>query len=169
MDLPPPGERIRFRPLVAADARQLCDVFSDALARRFYPNMDQPLAERWIKKNQQRYADDGFGLWAVVLRTSGQMIGDCGLTRQTVPGGSEIEVGYHLHADHRGRGLAREAAAICLKFGLARIEVPRIVSFVHNDNISSQRVARRIHTGYEEITRHGSPHRMYFTVRPAIS
>ncbi len=38
----------------------------------------------WIERNMARYRDDGFGLWAVCLKNTGEMIGDCGLTLQNI-------------------------------------------------------------------------------------
>ena len=48
----------------------------------------------------------------MVLKSSGEVIGDCGLTRQTVDGVEEIEIGYHVRRDLWGRGLAPEAARL---------------------------------------------------------
>ena len=47
----------------------------------------------------------------MVLKSSGELIGDCGLTRQIVDGTDEIEIGYHVRRDLWGRGYAPEAAA----------------------------------------------------------
>src|SRR6266540_742959 len=63
--------------------------------------------------------EHGFGLWAVELRATGALIGDCGLVY--VEGrGPEIEVAYHFAKEWWGRGLAlrvlalREIIAICM-------------------------------------------------------
>ena len=56
----------------------------------------------WISKNIERYRDFGFGLWAVVLKETGGMIGDCGITMQCINGRIKPEIGY-----------AREAARAC--------------------------------------------------------
>lgn len=37
-------------------------------------------AWEWLRRQQARYRKDGFGLWAAVERTSGEMVGQCGLT-----------------------------------------------------------------------------------------
>ena len=36
--------------------------------------------QEWLDRNLRRYAEDGFGFWAVVLKASGDMIGQCGIT-----------------------------------------------------------------------------------------
>lgn len=42
----------------------------------------------------------GFGLWAVVLKETGELIGDCGLTMQNVDGVILPEIGYHIAKAH---------------------------------------------------------------------
>jgi [ribosomal protein S5]-alanine N-acetyltransferase len=49
--------------------------------------------QRLDRKQLQRYATDGFGLWAIELRETGGFVGDCGLTVQTVDDAREVEVG----------------------------------------------------------------------------
>ena len=43
-------------------------------------------AWEWLRRQQARYRKDGFGLWAAVERTSGEMVGQCGLTWQGLGG-----------------------------------------------------------------------------------
>lgn len=44
----------------------------------------------------ERYRVFGFGLWAVCLKITGEMIGDCGLTIQNINGTIFPEIGYHI-------------------------------------------------------------------------
>src|ERR1700682_5784133 len=104
-------ERLLLREFVPGDADALATVISDPETMRFYPQPpDRAGVESWIERNRRRYRDDGHGLWAMVLKASGEVIGDCGLTRQTVDAVDEIEIGYHLRRDLWGQGLASEAA-----------------------------------------------------------
>jgi hypothetical protein len=91
--------------------RMLLRVLSDPETMRFYPApYDRAGVEDWIARGIRRYAEHGHGLWAMVLKASGEMIGDCGLTVQNVDGADEIEIGYHVRRDLWGQGLATEAA-----------------------------------------------------------
>ena len=106
--------RLLLRELTAADFGALYDVLADSDIMRHYPyTFDERRVRGWISKNIKRYRDFGFGLWAVVLKETGGMIGDCGITMQFINGRIKPEIGYHLHRDWQKRGYAREAARAC--------------------------------------------------------
>ena len=93
--------------------------------------------------------------------------GDCGLSLQDVEGVSELEVGWHVRADQRRRGLATEAGRACLDWGMRRTDYPRIVSLVHVENPASSAVAQRVHEGRlrEPVERRRGPHWVYVSNR----
>lgn len=108
--------RLMLREFVVEDADALARVLSDAETMHFYPAaFDRAGVEQWIGRNMSRYTDHGFGLWAMILKSTDEVIGDCGLTLQNVDGIDEMEIGYHVRRDRWGRGFAteqREPAAI---------------------------------------------------------
>lgn len=157
-----------MRELVLDDAPALFEVFSDPAARGLYPAMaERAHVDAWIERNLRRYAEQGFGLWALVLRETGEMVGDCGLTLQELEGRDQLEVGWHVRADLRGRGLATEAGRACLDWGLAETDWPRVISLVHVDNPASAAVARKVHRARlpEAVERRGGAHHVWFTDR----
>ena len=155
--------RLLLREFVPEDADALAAVISDPVTMRFYPEpRDRAGVESWIERNRQRYRDDGHGLWAMVLKSSGEVVGDCGLTRQTVDGVDEIEIGYHLRRDLWGRGLAPEAAAACRDYGFERLGAERLISLIRPENLPSRRVAEK--TGlslWKEVIWRELPHCVY--------
>ena len=133
-----------LREFLPADADALALVLSDPETMRFYPApYDRAGVEDWITRNIRRYAAEGHGLYAMVLKASGELIGDCGLTIQEVDGGGETEIGYHVRRDLWGQGLATEAARACRDLGFARWPVERIVSLIRPENVPSCRVAEK--------------------------
>ena len=152
-----------LREFVPDDVLALALVLSDPETMRFYPApFDRAGVEQWIARNRQRYAKDGHGLWAMVLKAGGEMVGDCGLTLQAVDGLDEVEVGYHVRRDLWGQGLATEAARACRDFGFARLPVERIISLIRPENLPSRRVAEKNGmTVWKEILWRGLPHLVY--------
>jgi len=138
-------------------------VLSDPETMRYYPApYDRRGVEEWIERNRRRYATDGHGLWSLVLKESGEMIGDCGLIHQTVDGMAEIEIGYHLRRACWGRGLATEAAKACRDFAFRTLPVKRLISLIRPENWPSRRVAERNGmTVWKEITWRELPHLVY--------
>ena len=80
--------RLVLREFSAGDADSLALVLCDPETMRFYPKPFKRVGvEEWIARNQRRYAEDGHGLWALMLKPSDEVIGDCGLTVQHVDRG----------------------------------------------------------------------------------
>ena len=50
--------------------------------------------QAWLDRQIKRYHDYGYGLWAVILKDRGELIGQCGLTMQECNNGEILEVGY---------------------------------------------------------------------------
>ena len=138
-------ERLSLREFIPEDVDALTLLLSDPHTMRFYP---APLGRagvlEWIDRNRRRYADIGHGLWAMILNSTGELIGDCGLTRQNVDGVAEIEIGYHVRRDHWGKGYAPEAARACRNYGFAKLNVERLISLIRSENVPSRRVAEKI-------------------------
>src|SRR5579872_3980760 len=89
--------RLLLREFQPSDGVALTAVLGDRETMRFYPApFDQNGVAAWIERNRRRYQSDGFGLWAMVLKSSGEVVGDCGLVKQTVDGLDETEIGYHV-------------------------------------------------------------------------
>ncbi len=94
------------------DFDALYRVLADKDNMRHYPyTFDEARVRKWIETNIERYRVLGFGLWAVCLKDTGEMIGDCGLTMQNINGFIRPEIGYHIRADKQRFGYAKEAAS----------------------------------------------------------
>ena len=155
--------RLVLRELSADDGDALALILSDAETMRFYPApLDRTGVEDWIARNRRRYADHGHGLWALTLKPSGELIGDCGLTVQHVDGVDEIEIGYHVRRDLWGRGLATEAARACRDYGFTQLAAGRLISLIRPENEPSRRVAQKNGMRvWKEIAWHDLQHLVY--------
>jgi len=136
--------RMILRKLTLEDADEWFKILSDPESMVHYPStysLDQTRA--WIEKNTLSYNKEGFGLWAAILKETGEFIGDCGITMQTIDGLRVPEIGYHINKKYTGLGLATEAAIACRNYGFDRLKLDEIFSYMKYSNIASYRVAEK--------------------------
>ncbi|MDQ3072321.1 MAG: GNAT family N-acetyltransferase [Bacteroidota bacterium] len=96
-----------------------------------------------ISKQLDRYADQRFGLQAIIDKKSNTFIGQCGLLAQEVDGRSEIEVGYHVFKKYWGQGYAPEAARLFITYAFKNNLADSVISIIDVENIRSQKVAEK--------------------------
>lgn len=138
-------ERMVLRRMEMSDVDDLMGIFSDSVAMRYYPGTKtRREAEEWVRRMLASYRDHGFGLWAAVLKDSGELAGQCGLTVQEVAGEEEVEIGYLFLRKFWGRGLATEAARASRDHGFHTLGYGRLVSLIDPRNLPSRRVAERV-------------------------
>ena len=160
--------RLILREFSPADADALSRILSDPETMRYYPApYDRAGVEQWIVRNRERYKKDGVGLWAMLLKSTGELIGDCGITRQEIEGEYLCEIGYHVRRDFWGRRLATEAAIACRDWAFAHLPIDRVISLIRPENLPSQRVAERNGMQiWKEIDWRGLRHRVYSVSKP---
>ncbi|MEV6886203.1 GNAT family N-acetyltransferase [Streptomyces sp. NPDC051135] len=163
---PSPTARLAFRQMTEDDLDDMAALLGDPHVMRYYPSpKSREEALAWIDWNQRLYQQEGFGLWLVTLRTTGEFVGDCGLTPQEIEGVTDLEVGYHVRADLQGNGYATEAAAACRDYARDILDAQRLIAIIRPDNQASQRVAEKIGLPFERdaISRSGLPVRIHAT------
>lgn len=138
-------ERLFLREMEPSDFEALKAVLGDMEIMRHYPYIfDDDRIRNWIKRNMDRYARDGFGLWAVCLKGTGEVIGDCGLTLQNIDGSMLPEIGYHIRRDMQRKGYAREAASAVRDWAFANTDYDSLYSYCKYTNEPSYRTAEKI-------------------------
>jgi [ribosomal protein S5]-alanine N-acetyltransferase len=161
--------RLLLRPMVAEDVEPLLGVFADPRVMAAFESepFDRAAMERWVRRNLEHQARHGYGLFTVVLRESGLVVGDCGLEQMDVDGRAEAELGYDVRSDHWGRGLATEAARAVRDHAFGTLGMARLVSLVRTGNEASRRVAEKLGMAPErEIDRDGRAYWVYALSRP---
>lgn len=149
-------KRLILRELTENDFSDLFEVLSDSDVTAHYPyTFDEKRVKGWIERNIERYKTDGFGLWAVVLKESGRLIGDCGVTMQNINGKTLPEVGYHIHKDFRRKGYASEAAAGCIGYAFSKLGFGKVYSYMKYTNEPSCRTAEK--NGMKFVTEYPDP------------
>lgn len=97
--------------------------------------------QEWLDRQIMRYKKWGFGLWAVVLKETEEMIGQCGLTMQPWKDSEQLEIGYLFERSHWHKGYAAEAAAACKKYAFEVLDADEVCSIIRDTNAASQKVA----------------------------
>ena len=138
-------ERLQLREMEQSDFLDLAEMLRDPEVMYAYEH-DFSAAEvqSWLDRQINRYRTDGFGLWAIVSRQTGQMMGQAGLTWQPVMDSRVLEVGYLLKKKFWHQGYAREAAGACLAYAFEKLNRDRVYAMIKADNEASKRVARSL-------------------------
>lgn len=137
-------QRLILREMTGEDYPALAAILRDEQTMYAYEGaFTESETQAWIDKNLARYRDDGIGLWAVILKDGGLMIGQAGLTWQDVNGRRVPEVGYLFNRTYWGDGYATEAAIACKNYGFNRLGFNEIYSIVRDSNVASMNVAIR--------------------------
>ncbi|MEE2026131.1 GNAT family N-acetyltransferase, partial [Alkalimonas mucilaginosa] len=85
---------------------------------------------------------NGLGKLAVVVKSSGTIIGYCGIEMCEIEGARKPELGFRLHANHRGMGYATEAAAAVLH--QAEPILSSVIAFAEPANMPSIRILEKL-------------------------
>lgn len=138
-------ERCWLRETVEADVDSFWQMYQDAgitrYTQRLYPT---PEAERKYVREYRRlvYAFYEFGVWTVLDRKSGAVVGRAGLS---VREGYDLpELGFVIHRDWQGRGLAGEVCRGILRYARESLGFERIQVLVHEENTVSLHLCQKL-------------------------
>lgn len=114
-----------------------------------------------------QYALNNHGRWAVLLKSSKDFIGWCGL--KTRPERNEIDLGYRFIKKAWGNGYATEAAYACIQYGFEKLHLQRIVGRAMPENKGSLKVLEKCGMKYvgEDVV-DGHPAITYDIFNPSI-
>ncbi len=162
MPLPLLTDRLRIRAFEPEDLRALHAVYGDPEVTRFippYPTLEH--TRRALDLHVQAARDGRPAFWAVIERTSGELIGDAGMA--PMEGGDDLELGYTLGRRWWGRGYATEAAGVCLAEAFGPIGVDRVVALIRPGNDASIAVAEKLGFRLEgrRLAHGGAEHLLY--------
>ena len=134
--------RLILREYTPEDLGALYEILSDPETMEHYPAPFTPeKTKRWIEWNLENYQRYGFGLWAVVLKETGEFIGDCGLTLQDIDGQQLPEIGYHIHKKYWRRGYGKEAARAVRDWAFQNTGFDILYSYMKYTNVGSYSTA----------------------------
>lgn len=135
-------KRLLLRKMSRDDFDALKKVVSDPENMKYYPKpYDDEGVNRWISWCIDSYEKYGFGLWAVIDKESGEMIGDCGVSMQWIDDEWKPEIGYHLRKDYHRLGLGKEMVIAVRDYFFINYDYDEVYSYMAKDNIPSYKTA----------------------------
>lgn len=117
---------------------------------RRLPGYIEPLypieEERAYQENYIRhmYRYFGYGMWLVIEKESGRLIGRAGLENRNYPEGMEQELGYLIHPSWQGRGLATEVCLAVIAYAGLHLECKKLNLLTEADNTASVNLAEKL-------------------------
>jgi len=144
--------RLRLRELVHGDAAFVLELVNDPawlrhIGDRNVHSLDD--ARGYVDRVRASYEANGFGLWVVEPREGGEALGLSGLIRREHL--EHPDLGFAFLERARGRGFAREAAAVVLEVAHARHGLRHVLAITTPENEPSQRVLA--HVGFRFVRR----------------
>jgi RimJ/RimL family protein N-acetyltransferase len=155
-------KRLILRPMLETDLDALLLIFTDprVMAAFDHPLFTREQMEGWLQRNLDHQDEFGYGLFSVLLKETGEFIGDCGLEQMEDQGAAEL--GYDFRSEYWNQGYATEAACAVRDYAFRDLKLPRLISLIRVGNLSSKRVAEKVGmTLAEEFIRFGIPYWKY--------
>ncbi|WP_371380156.1 GNAT family N-acetyltransferase [Sporomusa aerivorans] len=137
--------RLMIREHSYNDIAKLHQIFSNPLTMSFWPapfTLQQ--TETWVKSNIIRYHELGFGRWSVLLKETGEIIGDCGIVISEIDGKQENDLGYIIHYPYWHNGFAVEAADACRNYAFTELKFNRLCANMPYNHAGSRKTAEKI-------------------------
>jgi len=103
-------------------------------------------SDGFIDRVSAAIAEKGFGFFCAERKADGAVIGSIGflIMGDDLPSPGAIELGWRLHPDTQGAGLATEGAAACRDCAFANLDAAELVAITAETNVRSQAVMRKI-------------------------
>ena len=120
-------------------------VFSDPKTMKFWP---APFSinetQKWIERSILSYKENGFGRYAIFLKETDELIGDCGILKLETDNILVHDLGYIIHAPFWSSGLGFEAAKAVLNFGFNDLNIKSLYANMPFNHASSIKVAEKL-------------------------
>lgn len=140
-------ERILLRPFCLEDIDRFSEICANPNVMRYIGDgmpVGRDVIAQKIPEWMAWYEKQKYGLMALVIKATNELIGFCGFIHQTVDGSEYIELGYRLDEAYWGKGIATEAAVAVRDYAFNVLKFPVLISIIHHQNEGSKRVANKV-------------------------
>ena len=145
--------RLILRPFCGEDLDRLAELMANRDFMRFSSGVfSREKAKEFLEKILSWDRNGQPSQFAMIDRATANLIGYCGFYHQHIDGIDEVEIGYRLHSAYWNQGLTTEAAQAVRDHGFRDLNLARVISLIHPDNIPSRRVAEKLGMKLEKQT-----------------
>jgi RimJ/RimL family protein N-acetyltransferase len=148
-------ERLTLRPMTEEDAEFILELLND-------PAFIQNIGDRQVRTLESAkvyisntaiasYNKNGFGLYLVELKETGEAMGMCGLIRRSTL--KDIDIGYAFLPKFRSKGYASESALAMKQYARDVLGLKRLVAIVDPKNALSIRLLEKLGMQFETMVR----------------
>ena len=161
-------ERFYLREFTPADRLDLSEIYQDKKNMKrcggAYDEKKMDLLMKWTLDNYRQY---GFGFWAIIDKSSGEFVGDCGLTLQSINKEILPEIGYHIKRAYHNSHYASEAARAVKEYIFKNYDYDALYGYTFKNNVASMRVMKNNGMSYvKTFGRFGRKFVVYRVERP---
>lgn len=139
-----------LRELDSKDAKNFYDLNSNPNVIKYTGNSAFKNVEeaKEFLENYTDYKFNGYGRWAVILKTTDKFIGWCGLKFDELE--NETDIGFRFFEEEWNKGYATESAIACIHYGFEKLKLKRIIGRAMKENVGSIKVLEKIGLEYEK-------------------
>jgi RimJ/RimL family protein N-acetyltransferase len=161
--------RLLLRPFARDDAVDHARIYAKPEVTQFLaggPFLGEVAAQRSraaLELFVNHWKEHGFGVWAVLDKPTGALIGQCGL--KYLPDLPDVEILYAFDTPYWGQGLATEAGEVALRHGFEVARLKRILAVAKPEHRASHRVMEKLGMGYEGLVEvYGGIHAVLYAI-----
>lgn len=140
-------KRLLFRETIESDVDTFYEMYKDPAMTKYTESLyEDPLEEKkYVREYIEKvYKVQGFGIWTVIRKKDGKIIGRAGLTARE--GFETFEVGFAIGTKYQNKGYAKEAVNGIVKFA-SKNELGNLTALVMEGNLASKHVLA--HSGFK--------------------
>lgn len=138
-------KRLYFRELEMTDFKAASTILQDIDVMYAWEHAfsDQEVL-KWITENIKRYRNEGYSYWAVIEKSSEQLVGLIGIIEEMVETEKVVGIGYILKKSRWHMGYAYEGTLACLNYAQNTLPIPEITAQIRPDNLASRKLAEKL-------------------------
>lgn len=146
-------ERLTLREFSATDAKFILLLLNTPTWLKFIGDKNvhniQEAEDYLTNGPMASYKKNGFGLWLVQLKESGEPIGMCGLIKRDYL--DYVDIGFALMPEYEGLGYGFEMAGATMSYSRKILKIEKVVAITDENNEASIKLLNKIGLQFEKI------------------